>query len=1092
MDYLERYKQLNAEQKEAVDTIDGPLMVIAGPGTGKTELLSMRAANILRQTDSLPENILCLTFTDSAANAMRERLAQIIGSEAYKVSIQTFHGFGTETINQNSEFFFSGAFFRPVDELTTREIMTEIFDQLDYDSPIASKMNGKYIYLDEATRVIAELKKSGLADEELRLILDKNEAFIENIEPEISQLFDGRVSKQTLPGLVALRAKLDNLVEPVGIPAILSLAEVMADSLSRTIEEAEAHPKTTPPITAWKNDWLKKSADGKKQILKTTEAQKKLRALSYVYFKYLSLMREREFFDYDDMILEVVHAIETNPELRATLQEKYQYIMVDEFQDTNLAQMRILYNLTDNPVNEGRPNIMVVGDDDQAIYSFHGADVGNILHFKDSFRDVHVVTLHENYRSSSSILSFARDIILQGEVRLENELKDISKALNASSQQPDSPVALVEANSISSERSLVVNMIAEAIKDKEEPSEITVIARRHRELVALLPYFAKAGIAVNYERQDNVLDNELIQLIEGIARTALAIHDGRPDETDAYLRKIIGHPAFRFKAEAIWHLSLEAYKQRLGWLESMLASKDFNSFASWLVELGARLEHYPLEHMLDQIIGKSTAGDNSYQSPIFDYYFSDDKQVSNPSEYVFFLDALKTIRGKVSEHQPDTPPSLRGFIEFIDLSRQLGSEIRAIRPQADRQQGAVNLMTAHKAKGLEFNRVFILNGTDSSWGEKAATSHRNIRYPENLPIAAAGDNLDERLRLFFVAATRARRYLTISYSLADDKDKATLLASFVAGTKLEPLSVTANEPAESIAESEWYNRLTDVAPATMREILKPTLDNFRLSATHLNNFIDLVHCGPQQFLADTLLRFPQAPSSASAFGDAVHKTLQKAHEHYIKHGQLRPLEDSLSDFEGFLTNARLSKQEHERCLQRGLKALQTFFDKEASSFKPNQKTELDFKPQQVVVEGATLTGRLDLVDIDEKGRTITVTDYKTGRAANSWKGSSDTDKVRLHKYKQQLIFYKLLIENSRDYAKYDIIGEYLHFVEPDRAGEIIRLEANFSLEEVERLKQLIAAVWNKIINLDLPDASAYPANLAGIMKFEDDLIQGKI
>ena len=125
-----RYNKLNSAQKEAVDTIDGPLLVVAGPGTGKTELLSMRAANILRATDTLPENILCLTFTDSGANAMRARLASIIGTDAYKVAIQTFHSFGTEIINHHSEYFYRGADFSPADEVATYSILTDIFEEL--------------------------------------------------------------------------------------------------------------------------------------------------------------------------------------------------------------------------------------------------------------------------------------------------------------------------------------------------------------------------------------------------------------------------------------------------------------------------------------------------------------------------------------------------------------------------------------------------------------------------------------------------------------------------------------------------------------------------------------------------------------------------------------------------------------------------------------------------------------------------------------------------------------------------------------------------------------------------------------------------
>src|SRR5690349_4490837 len=171
MDFTTRYQKLNAAQKEAVDTLEGPVMVIAGPGTGKTELLSMRAANILKKTDTLPENILCLTFTESGASAMRKRLASIIGPAAYKIAIHTFHSFGTEIMNQNAQFFYHGANFRAADELSSYELLHTIFDELEYDNPLTSKMNGEYTYLKDVLSTISELKKSGLTSDELLKIL---------------------------------------------------------------------------------------------------------------------------------------------------------------------------------------------------------------------------------------------------------------------------------------------------------------------------------------------------------------------------------------------------------------------------------------------------------------------------------------------------------------------------------------------------------------------------------------------------------------------------------------------------------------------------------------------------------------------------------------------------------------------------------------------------------------------------------------------------------------------------------------------------------------------------------------------------------
>ena len=142
MDFSTRYAKLNTAQKQAVDTTEGPVMVIAGPGTGKTELLSMRAANILKKTDTLPENILCLTFTESGASAIRERLSSIIGKDAFKVATHTFHSFGAEIMNQYAEYFYNGAQFRAADDLSSYELLRAIFDDLDH-----SKVSGFHLEL---------------------------------------------------------------------------------------------------------------------------------------------------------------------------------------------------------------------------------------------------------------------------------------------------------------------------------------------------------------------------------------------------------------------------------------------------------------------------------------------------------------------------------------------------------------------------------------------------------------------------------------------------------------------------------------------------------------------------------------------------------------------------------------------------------------------------------------------------------------------------------------------------------------------------------------------------------------------------------
>ena len=228
MDFDTRYKKLNAQQKQAVDTIDGPVMVVAGPGTGKTELLSMRAANILKRTDVLPENILCLTFTESGASAMRERLVSIIGKDAYKVAIHTFHSFGTEIINQHGQYFYHGANFRPADELSSYEIIRGIFDELEYTSPLAKKMNGEYTYLSDTLRTISELKRSGLTSDELTIVLDANDAVIDKIESQLAEVFAARISKSTPGQLAPILERIRTIDETTELVTIVPLQRIIA------------------------------------------------------------------------------------------------------------------------------------------------------------------------------------------------------------------------------------------------------------------------------------------------------------------------------------------------------------------------------------------------------------------------------------------------------------------------------------------------------------------------------------------------------------------------------------------------------------------------------------------------------------------------------------------------------------------------------------------------------------------------------------------------------------------------------------------------------------------------------------------------
>ena len=1080
----DRYKNLNEEQRQAVDLVDGPLLVVAGPGTGKTELLSMRVANILKKTDTLPENILCLTFTESGATAMRSRLSDIIGPQAYKVAIQTFHSFGTEIINQNREYFYRGAEFQPADDIASYDILTNIFDELDYNNPLASKNNGEYVHLSDTLKAIGELKQAGLSSDELIAVLDANDRTLDAIEQDLADIFANRPSVSMLSMLVPIAEKAASLPAEILPSAITPLANELALSMARAFDEAVEINKTTP-ITAWRDEWLEKDTSGR-FVFKDRKRHAKLRALAQVYFSYISRMEQASLYDYNDMILNVVHAMELHTDLKANLQEKYQYILVDEFQDTNLAQLRILFNLTDNPLGD-EPNVMAVGDDDQAIYSFQGADVNNINRFREQFPSYRSIVLTHNYRSSELILQAAREVIKQADGRLET-IMDINKTLTPHADASRAKVSRTKLPTRIDENDWVASTIAAEIKSGVKPSDIAVLARNHDELIALVPYLHHYNVAVDYERRDNILDKESILALELLAETAVAIFGGDHDLADSKLPELLSHPMFQIPAETIWRVSLQAHRSGLTWLETMLNTPDLRQLAEWLIARAQAVPHETLEVFVDTLIGAPSEKTEGFISPYHQYYFGTPILNDSPEDYLTTLEALRTLRTKLREYRPNDTLHIADMLEFTRMHRELGARIMTIRSGVTNSD-AVHLMTSHKSKGLEFDTVFIINSMDGRWGERVRSRSSLINYPENLRIRPNSNSYNERLRLYFVAMTRAKRQLFISYSATDASGKDILPAGFLSGIAIDEQVITPGHDIEALTtlnQLDWQDYVTNQPTATMKALLEPTLENYKLSATHLNNFIDLTHGGPSMFLMNNLLRFPAAKSASASYGTAIHATLQRAHNHLVATGEKRPVEDILGDFIHELEREHLNEADFEFYSKKGSESLATFLAVKYSTFALNQRTELNFANQGVFIGEAHLTGSLDLVDFEES--TITVTDYKTGRPSNSWKGTTDYDKIRLHKYRQQLMFYQLLCENSRNYASYSFEGGVLQFVEPDARGEIHALEESFTHEDLERFSKLIKAVWHCIVNLDFPDVSEYDASYKGIIAFEDALI----
>ena len=398
---------LNAKQKQAVEYLEGPLLVLAGPGTGKTQLLSEKVAYILKNTDTNPENILCLTFTENAASNMRERLKSIVGNEGLKVKIGTYHAFGTDILAEYSNY--AEDYERRLDAAIDEVIQFKIVKQIQAGLPgndILRKDNVKDII-----GVISAAKSAGLSHEHLAVIAEQNMADSKVLSETISPLLNNVVPRNFeesyknayLPiykllsryadesSIISLAPNItskthsrpfgqayglgSNILEPQIERIIVTLAKELREAIIR----AEKIQQVSD-LTRWKNKYFEKDGKGDYR-LKDRIANLKLASIAKVMQAYDEYLKQEGLYDFDDMIEEAARVLAEDEGFRATLSERYQFIMLDEFQDTNPSQFRIIKKLTDYE----QPQIMAVGDDDQAIYEFQGALSTNLVDFQNYY-----------------------------------------------------------------------------------------------------------------------------------------------------------------------------------------------------------------------------------------------------------------------------------------------------------------------------------------------------------------------------------------------------------------------------------------------------------------------------------------------------------------------------------------------------------------------------------------------------------------------------------------------------------------------------------------------------------------------------------
>jgi DNA helicase-2/ATP-dependent DNA helicase PcrA len=411
--FFDNYNSLNKEQKIAVDTIEGPVLVNAGPGTGKTQILATRIGNILLNTDVLPNNILCLTYTDNGAVEMRKRLLKIIGTAAYNIQIHTFHSFCNEIIQENLTYF-GKLNLEVIGEIEEIELLHKLIDDIPNDN-ILKRFTGEIYY--ERKRLLnlfALLKKEAWTPE---YIISRINTYVEEL-PTKEGFFYKKKYKQFNAG--------------------------------------------DPKMGA---------------IEMETQRMEILKAAVLQFPLYNKLMHDAKRYNFDDMILWVLEAFTNNKNLLLNYQEKFLYILVDEFQDTSRSQTLLLQNL----INYwDTPNVFVVGDADQSIFSFQDANVQNISLFINQYKkDIVTVDLTQNYRSSQEILDAAHILISNNTQRITNLTKPLIAA-NADRLKNNIFPEIVEFENPIHEATSIANKIYSLIhEEKIGAKEIAVIYRNH-------------------------------------------------------------------------------------------------------------------------------------------------------------------------------------------------------------------------------------------------------------------------------------------------------------------------------------------------------------------------------------------------------------------------------------------------------------------------------------------------------------------------------------------------------------------------------------------------------------------------------------
>ncbi|PAW92938.1 DNA helicase UvrD [Mucilaginibacter sp. MD40] len=1000
---------LNPEQLAAVNKMDGPVLVVAGPGTGKTQILAARIGKILTDTDAQPNEILCLTYTDAGAVAMRKRLFEFIGPDAYRINIYTFHAFCNEIIQENLEYF-GKLNLEALSDLESAMLFRELVDEFGNDH-LLKRFTGD-IYFDA---------------------------------PRLKKLFS--------------TMKTENWSEEFVVKAV---QDYLADLPNRDeFIYKRANPKAG----------IKIGDPKQKDIDKVTETMQKLLAAVSEYKNYDAKMKSRGRYDYDDMIMWVLKAFRENDEILRRYQERYQYILVDEFQDTSGSQnelLRFLLNYWDTP------NVFVVGDDDQSIFKFQGANMKNILDFAGDYVDtLYTVVLKHNYRSNQHILDISRALINNNRERLTAQL-NLDKNLQASHPRFSSDVvvpSIKEYENPNQELVDVAMQIKRLVAQGTPPGEIAVIYRNHSQVDDLLHFLETQNIAVNTKRKIDVLTMPFGEKIINILRY-LAMELDSPYSGDELLFEILHYDFFEIPPIEIAKASIAVSKENFATAsnnqpktslrryiheikvpaQTDLFSKPVGTNMKFLIndidELLTGAVSITLQQLFQSVIAKMG---------ILKYIMQQQDKGTYMQVLTSFFDFLK------DESRKNPEIKLSDLINTIDLMRKNG--IRMELNKVIFSENGINFLTAHGSKGLEFEHVFFIGCDKKTWDAKGRNS--GFSYPDTLTQAASEDIAlkEESRRLFYVALTRAKQCLNASYAAKDkngkDQEPSQFIGEILADTHLQVSypKVSSDDMIEFIA-TQFNEADKPVVELLDRNYINQLLQNYTLSVTHLNNYLDC----PLRFYFQCLIRVPSGKSPSATFGQAVHWALNKAFRRRKDFGdEFMPTEEFMKEFRWYMYRNRdsFTKEDFKLRVAYGEKILPPYYEQNVLTWNKVTRTEHSIK--NIEVQGVPIKGNLDKIEFN--GKQVTVVDYKTGRVRNA--------KPKLERptneqpnggdYWRQAVFYKILVDNDRT-NDWEVVDTIFDFVEPEKDNEYYKAKVVITPEDIEEVTSQITSTYQKIMN----------------------------